>query len=216
MPWTNAATFPPVCSQISRPSRARWPGDRVRVIELVGRVRAGLARELGGALDHVRDVLRRDAAALLEGRQQLQLRPERAGQPDPLLAEAFGDDNLRGIALRAADERERRPGAAAGVLDHRRARLEQAVPLGALDHRERHPVLHRAGRVAVLELDPDLGALGRDSPQPDERGVADRVEDPAILGRPYSRPLSRRILRYEASSVARPMRPRCAARSRAV
>jgi hypothetical protein len=26
IPWTNAATVPSVCSQISRPSAARWPG----------------------------------------------------------------------------------------------------------------------------------------------------------------------------------------------
>ena len=26
IPWTNAATLPSVCSQISRPSAARWPG----------------------------------------------------------------------------------------------------------------------------------------------------------------------------------------------
>jgi hypothetical protein len=101
---------------------------------------------------------------LLDRGQQLQLGTQRARQPDALLTEALRDDDLRAIALRPADERERGAGAAAGVLDDRRPGLEQAVALGALDHREGHPVLHRAGGVAVLELDPDLGALGRDVP----------------------------------------------------
>jgi hypothetical protein len=88
---------------------------------------------------------------------------------------------MRTVALGAADERERRAGAAAGVLDDRRPGLDQAVALGALDHREPHSVLHRTGRVAVLELDPDLGAATWDDPmQAHERRVADRAEDAVV------------------------------------
>src|SRR5687767_15699030 len=43
-----------------------------------------------------------------------------------------------------------------------------------------HPVLHRPRRVAVLQLHPQLGAVRRrTTAQPNERRVADRVEDRA-------------------------------------
>jgi hypothetical protein len=46
--------------------------------------------------------------------------------------------------------------ASARVLDDCVAGGEQTVTLGALDHRERHAVLHGARRVVVLELQPQL------------------------------------------------------------
>ena len=39
--------------------------DRIRIVELVGRVVAGLGRQLSCALDHVADVLRGDARPAL-------------------------------------------------------------------------------------------------------------------------------------------------------
>ncbi len=58
------------------------------------------------------------------------------------------------IALQTGGHRQRNAGVAAGGLEDRRARRQQAVPLGLLDHPQRRPVLDRAGRVAVLELGP--------------------------------------------------------------
>ena len=153
-------------------------GDDVRVVELVGRVVAGLRGELGGAVDHVLDVLRSHLGRALDRRDDVHVGAEGAHQLDPLLGEAVRDHDQRAVALRAADERERRPGAAARVLDHRRLRPDQPVALRALDHRERHPVLHRARRVQVLELHPELRAvLRRQAAQADERRAADRAED---------------------------------------
>ena len=108
----------------------------------------------------------------------VELGAERAHQLEALLGEAVGDHDQRAVALRAADERDRGAGAAAGVLDDRVARRDEPVPLGALDHRLRHPVLQRAGRVRVLELQPELGAvLRRAVADPNERRVPDRLED---------------------------------------
>ena len=74
----------------------------------------------------------------------------------------------------------------------RLAGLEAAGSLGALDHRERHPVLVRAGRVGCLELDPDLGhARLDDAREPHDRRVADDAEGAGTLHR-------------QPSSVARP------------
>ena len=155
--------------------------DDVRVVELVGRVVARALGELGGSRDHVLGCPARSPS----------------GGPRPTGSTSISAPSARiswkrssvkqsaitisgAVALRPADERERGPGAAARVLDDRVAGRDQPVPLGALDHRERHPVLHRAGRVAVLELHPELGAVRRRAPaQPDERRVPDRVEDRA-------------------------------------
>src|SRR5215211_6378285 len=196
MPWQNARTSPRLCSQTSRPSWVSMPRDRVRVVELIGRVGARLLRQLPRALDHVADVLSGHVPAALDGRDQLDLRAEGAHQLHPLLAEAFGDDDPRAIALAAADERECRAGAAARVLHDRCPLPQQAVAFRALEHRQRRAVLHRAGRVAVLELHPDLGAaLRRDALQSHERRVSDRIENPGCCHRlrAYSCDLSARI-----------------------
>src|SRR6266542_3662755 len=153
-------------------------GDDVRVAELVGGVVAGRCRELGGARDHVVDVLRGHLRAALHGRNDIELRTKRPHQLEPLLGEAIGDHDQCPIPLRAGHERERGPRAAAGVLDDRVPGRDQTVPFRTLDHRERHPILHRSRRVAVLELQPQLGAIRRRAAaQTNKRRVPDRFED---------------------------------------
>jgi hypothetical protein len=103
-----------------------------------------------------------------------------AHQREALLGEAVRDHDQRAVALRAGHERKRGAGAAAGVLDERVAGRDEAVALGTLHHRAGHPVLHRAGRVRVLELQPELGAVRRRAAfQADEWCVADCIEDRA-------------------------------------
>jgi hypothetical protein len=83
-----------------------------------------------------------------------------------------------GVALDCADQRQRDPGAAAGILDHCPARLQASVSLRRLDHGERHPILHAAGRVLAFDFEQDAGAISRhDMAQRDERGSADAVEN---------------------------------------
>jgi hypothetical protein len=131
-----------------------------------------------------------DSPGADHGVEYLELGPERAHELEAFLREACRDHDLEAVALHAADGRERRPGAAARVLDDGHAGLEQPVPLGPLDHREREPVLHRAGRIRVLQLDPDLAGLGRHhSAQADERRVPDRGENA------FARPVHDRGLR---------------------
>ena len=132
--------------------RVAHAGDRVRVVELIGRVMPRLRCEPGGADGHAPYVLRRHAPLRLDRRNDVDIRAECTHQLDPLVAEAVRDDDQRPVALRAADERERRPGAAARVLDDRGAWFEQPVALGALDHRERHAVLDRAARIRCSSL----------------------------------------------------------------
>src|SRR5262249_47977996 len=95
-----------------------------------------------------------------------------------LLAERVGGDDVDPVALRGADEGERRAGRAAGVLDDGVAGLQATVELGALDDRARHPILEAAGGIFPLELDVDLGGGGgRELAQPHQRRVADGLED---------------------------------------
>ena len=92
-----------------------------------------------------------------------------------------GDDPQR-VALDRADERQRRAGAAAGVLDHRLARPQAPGPLGALDHRQRHAVLVRAGRVAALQLDPHLRCPSRAGPPSRTTGVPPIASSTPVRG----------------------------------
>jgi hypothetical protein len=152
--------------------------DRIRVVELIRRVVARLRRQLGGPLDHVADVLGRDVRRALDRLDDVELGAERANELEALLREAVGHDDQAAVPLRTAHEREGRSRAASRVLDDRASRRQRAVLLGTLDHRERHPVLHRSGWISVLELHPHLGAAGRRAAgEPHERRVANRVED---------------------------------------
>ena len=66
---------------------------------------------------------------------------------------------------------------AAGELYDAHARTECASRFGALNHRERHSVLVRAGGVVELELHEHIGSASRhDSAQSNERRAADCVE----------------------------------------
>ena len=90
--------------------------------------------------------------------------------------------DLERVALARADHRERDAGVARGRLEDRLAGRDQAVLLGALDQRARDAVLDRAGRVVALELGVDAHAgLGAEATQLDERRVADRLDDVAVL-----------------------------------
>src|SRR5262249_5442875 len=95
-----------------------------------------------------------------------------------LLADGGGGDDADRRPLGRAAERQRGPGAAAGVLNDGAAGPETSVLLGALDRRERHPVLHRRGRVVSLHLYQHAGVTGRDDmTELHERRSADGLED---------------------------------------
>src|SRR5262249_23929917 len=76
------------------------------------------------------------------------------------------------VAAQLRDERERDARVPA-------RRLEQLLPgleVCGVDHRERDPVLDRAGRVVALELGVDANAGRRQLRKLDERGGPDQVE----------------------------------------
>ncbi len=175
-------------------------GDHVGVVELVGCVVAGLGGELAGVLDHAADVLGGDARPPLDRLDHLELCAESAHQLEPLLGEAVGDHDPAAIALGSADERHRGSRAPARVLDHRRLRVDQPVPLGALDHGERHPVLHRAAGVEVLELDQSSAPLVGTHRRSRTSGVFPiRPRMPALC--------AETLRRASAASSQRPCRP---------
>ena len=79
-------------------------------------------------------------------------------QPAPFERHVFGHGEDEPVALDGADERKADAGVPGRRLDDGGARLEAAVALGVLDHREGDAVLDAAARVQALELAEHGGA----------------------------------------------------------
>lgn len=149
--------------------------QRVEIVELVGPEGVLGGDDPVDLVPHPDEQVGRDPAPVT--RHHDEVRAERLHRAQLLRRERVRRDHCQRVALDRADERERRPGTAAGELDHPSPGPQYAASLGALDHRERHPVLVAAGRVAALELHQHLGRVGwHDAPQPHQRGVADRLQ----------------------------------------
>ena len=110
------------------------------------------------------------------GPGQHDLRAHGAQVEDFLLAHLVGDDQDQAVALLPGDQGEPEPGIAGRGLDEGAARLDAAVALGRLDHAECGPVLDRAARILVLQLDEQPARPGIEGTQLDHRGVADGLE----------------------------------------
>ena len=96
-------------------------------------------------------------------------------------------DQHHAVAADRRGHRQRDAGVARGRLDQRVAGLDLAALLGAPDHADRRPVLHRAGRVVAFELaEDDVAALlvvgARHAHQAHQRRVADDVFDGVVAG----------------------------------
>ncbi len=153
-------------------------GDAVHIAELVRHEGFGFAAQLICGGDHVEDQLLRSQAALAGDKRQI--RAECRHVIQLLAAECVGGHDPDAVALGGADQGERRPGAPACVLNHGVAGLEPAVLLGAGNHRQRHTILHAAGRVLPFELDRNLRAIRRhDAAKLHERRVSDCLQDVA-------------------------------------
>jgi hypothetical protein len=84
----------------------------------------------------------------------------------PLDRQVLRHDQHHAVALDGGRHRQRDAGVAGGRLDERVARLDLAALLGAADHRQGRPVLHRSGRVVAFELAQDDIASGAFSAAP--------------------------------------------------
>ena len=142
------------------------------VVELPAEEPAVLLGQLDRLVEH--------AAALLAGRREHHPGAEKAQELPPLDAEALGHGQHQRVALLRADHRQADAGVAAGRLDHRLPRAEQAAALRILDDRQRHPVLDRAERVEGFELDVHLDAGRRQPVEAHQRGVADGLQDVVV------------------------------------
>ena len=170
---------PSVCSHSSGPVVRSWAARVLHVPVLVGLERArDVAREPGGDAVVALGRLGRDV-----GRAQDDLGA--VGPQEGLLLDRLlvGHDEDAAVALERGGDGQAVAGVAGRRLDDGAARLEQALALGRLDHRQADAVLDRAARVEHLELGQEERlALGRtqvagDPADPDERRVADQVED---------------------------------------
>ena len=156
-------------------------GLRVGLVEvLVGleRARDLVGQPVGDAVVGLRRV-RRDV-----GRGDHDVGAVGAQQVDLLPRHLVGHHRDHAVALQPRRDREPGAGVARRRLDDRAAGLQPPVALGGLDQRDRDAVLDRAARVERLELgDQPRAHPGTDSRQPDERRVADRVEDRVVQNR---------------------------------
>ena len=110
------------------------------------------------------------------GAGDARLDAERAQVKDLLLAHLVGDDEDQAIALLRRHQREAKAGVARRRLDDRATRLQRAIALGRLDHRESDAVLDRAAGILVLELEEEPTFPGVDPRRYEEGSAADRIE----------------------------------------
>ena len=162
-----------------RAGRPLVGGRVLRVPVLVGLERArDVTGEPGGDRVVALGRFRRDV-----GRAQHDLGAVRPQELLLLGRLLVGHDEDAPVTLERRGDRQAVPGVPRGRLDDRAAGLEQARPLGRLDHRQADPVLHRAARVEHLQLRQqerltvDRGDVADEPADPDERRVADQVED---------------------------------------
>ncbi len=123
-----------------------------------GVVRVGVVRvDRGRAHDHLG----------AEGPQQLHL----------LAGDLVRHGEDASVAPAGGDHRQADAGVARGRLDDRPARLEQAGPLGRLDHGQRRAVLDAAARVEIFELGQQVARqVPAQSVEADHRRVAEQVD----------------------------------------
>ena len=143
-----------------------------RVVELVGEERArDVVREprgqvlvvLGVSLAHV-------------GARDVHLGTQRLQVQHLLGRHLVGHDQHHAVALGARDQGQAEPGVAGGRFDHRAARLQAAVALGGVDHREADAVLDGAAGVLAFEFHEQPARASVEMCELDHRRVADEVE----------------------------------------
>ena len=151
----------------------------------IGHVRVLVGLEAAGDLlrEPVRDrVVALGRVVLDGGRRDHDLGAVGPQHRDLLLAHLVRHHEDAAVAARCRRDREPDAGVARGRLDDRPAGPELPLALGRLDHRHPDPVLVRAAGVQVLELG-EQGRLdiARDPFEPDDRGMADQVEQRWVL-----------------------------------
>ena len=94
-------------------------GKLVAIVELIGPVASGVLGDDACGFDHVAGKLLGHASAVAG--EDFEARAEDAHVVELLSGESIGADDVKGVALHGADQRQRDAGAAAGVFDDRDA-----------------------------------------------------------------------------------------------
>ena len=142
-----------------------------RVLELLGHeILRMLAEELAGGVHRARHPLDR--------RREVELGAEARQEALPLDAHVVRHRQDQPVALDRRRHRQADAGVAAGGLDDRRARLQEAASLGVIEHGDGDAVLDAPAGVQRLELCHDDRPvwLGQ-AVQPNHRRPPDQLED---------------------------------------
>jgi hypothetical protein len=119
-------------------------------------------------------------------RREDQLGAERLHGLRAFDAQVFGHDQQHAVTADRCRHRQRDAGVARGGFDQGVAGLDVSALLGAADHADGRPVLHRPGGVVAFELaEEDVAALvvalSRHAHQTHHRRIADHVFDGGIF-----------------------------------
>jgi hypothetical protein len=154
------ASVPPVVVELVGPDRAvrRGPGERF------------------GQTARVSDVVVR--IAVWHRWHQDQLRPHQAQHVLLFLALRLRHHDHGLVAETIAHQGEPDPGVASGSFDDRPARVQQASGFGVAHDEQRRAVLDRLAGIEEFGL-AENGAAGlfRSAAQPDERRIADQIDE---------------------------------------
>ena len=146
-----------------------------QVVELVGPERAGF---LGQPARDMHVVAR---VAVRLRRHQPQVGADHAQEVDLLFRLRLRHHDHGAVAARVAHQGQADAGVAGRALHHRPAGGQRPAPLGIGDQVVPGTVLHRAAGVHELRLAEDGAAGGlRGAPQPDQRRVADCLDQPGL------------------------------------
>ncbi len=118
----------------------------------------------------------------LEGRRENRFRAERLDDLASLLVHIGRHHELHLVALRRSDQRISDAGVPRGRIEDHLLHRQLAGLLCLLDHAQRRPILHRAAGIEPLSLgvERDMRKLFLQQPDPDQRGVADPLQDRLI------------------------------------
>ncbi len=172
-PQTMASTSCSICAQISGPVVRSCASGLAGLLNWSAKNAPGMSRG-----EPRREILVVGRMALADvGAGDMHLGAQRLQVQHLLGRHLVGHDQDDAIALGPRHQRQAEAGVAGGRLDHGAARLQAAVALGGIDHRQADAVLDRAAGVLRFELEEERAGAGVQPRHAHQRRVADELEN---------------------------------------
>src|SRR5271167_27462 len=158
------------------PANSHVSANRVLIIKLVCIKRPRFLRQFFRAPLHPLIKLRRELAVLR--RKYLQVPAKKPHRTQLLVRKSVRRNRCKPISLDCAHHRQRRPGTSSRPFHHPHPRTQLAARLRPFNHRQRHPIFVRPGRIVVLQLHQNFRHPRRHNlPQPHHRRIPNRLQN---------------------------------------